>query len=46
MPLEVAGPNVGERAPDFSLNEADGRSVSLSNLEGKKILLIFYRGAW
>jgi peroxiredoxin Q/BCP len=32
----------GERAPDFELPAADGRSVSLSSLRGKVVVLFFY----
>ena len=33
---------VGMRAPDFSLSDADGRTVSLSDFIGKKVVLYFY----
>ena len=36
---------VGEIAPDFSLADQDGTSVSLS-AAGKPVLLVFYRGYW
>lgn len=29
-------------APDFTLNDASGRAVSLSDLRGKKVVLYFY----
>jgi peroxiredoxin (alkyl hydroperoxide reductase subunit C) len=32
----------GERAPDFTLRDQDGRDVSLSDFRGKKLLLVFY----
>ena len=35
----------GEIAPDFSLADQDGTSVSLS-AAGKPVLLVFYRGYW
>ena len=38
---------VGERPPDFTLTDADGRSVSLAEYRGKKpVVLVFYRGYW
>ena len=33
---------VGERAPDFSTNDQDGKPVKLSALRGKKVVLYFY----
>ena len=33
---------IGNKAPDFTVNDQDGKSVSLSNLKGKKIVLYFY----
>ena len=33
---------VGMQAPDFTLKDKDGRSVSLSDFKGKKIVLYFY----
>jgi len=32
----------GMKAPDFTLTDADGASVSLSDFKGKKIVLYFY----
>ena len=38
---------VGERAPDFTLPDAAGRPVRLTEFRGKKpVVLVFYRGAW
>ena len=33
---------VGDLAPDFSLADADGNTVSLSDLKGKRVVLYFY----
>ena len=33
---------VGEKAPDFSLNDQNGDAVSLAGLKGKKVILYFY----
>jgi len=41
-----ATPKVGDRAPQFSLPSADGRTVSLKDYTGKKLVLVFYRGFW
>jgi peroxiredoxin len=38
---KAAAPKVGERHADFTLaNIADGKPVSLSDLRGKKVLLV------
>jgi len=38
---------VGERLPDFTLSDAAGRDVSLSEYRGKKpVVIVFYRGYW
>jgi|SRR5215468_3463158 len=38
---------VGERPPDLTLPDADGRLVSLADYRGQKpVVLVFYRGYW
>ena len=37
---------VGEKAPDFSLPSADGKTVKLSEFAGHIVLVDFYRGYW
>lgn len=32
----------GAQAPDFTLRDQDGEDVSLSDLKGRKVLLVFY----
>lgn len=34
--------NIGDKAPDFTLHDKDGREVSLSDFLGKKVVLYFY----
>ena len=34
--------NPGEEAPDFSVSDHTGRTVTLSGLRGRQILLWFY----
>jgi len=33
---------IGMKAPDFTLQDSQGKEVSLSNFKGKKIILYFY----
>lgn len=33
---------IGMKAPEFTLNDSDGNTVSLSDFQGKKIVLYFY----
>lgn len=33
---------VGDKAPDFTVNDQDGKPVKLSDLKGKKVVLYFY----
>jgi len=33
---------IGDKAPDFTLADADGNSVSLSDFRGRKVVLYFY----
>lgn len=54
IPAARGAPQVGQKAPEFSLSDTDGRPVSLSELlstpvKGKApkgVLLVFYRGYW
>ncbi len=34
--------NVGDKAPDFSLKDSDGKKIKLSSFKGKKVVLYFY----
>jgi peroxiredoxin len=34
----------GEPAPDFELNDVEGRPIRLSDLRGKPVILSFLRG--
>jgi len=38
----MAQPQVGDKAPDFSLPTGDGKNLSLKDLKGKKVVLYFY----
>jgi hypothetical protein len=47
LPESAGAPKVGEKAPDFTLPDSQGRPVSLSGVSGSSwVLLIFYRGYW
>jgi peroxiredoxin len=37
---------IGQKAPDFTLNDVDGKPVSLSSKIGSKLLLIDFWAAW
>jgi peroxiredoxin len=37
---------VGQRAPDFTLRDQDGKKVTLSELAGQTIVLVFYPLDW
>ena len=38
---------VGQAAPDFTLEDSDGKALSLADFRGKKsVVLVFYRGYW
>ena len=55
LPASHGAPQVGQKAPDFTLSNTDGKPVVLSELlasadekgrSPKGVLLIFYRGYW
>ncbi len=48
LPGSASAPAVGEKAPEFTLADTNGRPVSLSSLlsGSNGVLLIFYRGYW
>jgi hypothetical protein len=54
LPASKGAPQVGQRAPDFSLFDTNGKQVSLNGLltepvngsPPKGVLLVFYRGYW
>ena len=39
LPTAHAVPSVGQAAPDFTLNDADGKAVKLSDFRGKHVVL-------
>jgi hypothetical protein len=54
LPASKGAPQVGQRAPDFSMPDSSGKTVSLNELlttpingnAPKGVLLVFYRGYW
>lgn len=54
LPASEGAPQVGQKAPDFSLTDTTGKQVSLNELLStpingsapKGVLLVFYRGYW
>jgi len=54
LPASVGAPQVGQKAPDFTLSDTSNKPTSLADLltqpiNGKSprgVLLIFYRGYW
>jgi len=46
-PTDLARVKVGDRAPDFTLENMSGKAITLSDFRGKKnVVLVFYRGHW
>ena len=46
LPEASGVPQVKATAPDFTLPDQNGAQVSLSDYQGKKLVLVFYRGYW
>ena len=55
LPASSEAPQVGQKAPDFTLTDTDGNQVSLAQLLAssagssaapRAVLLVFYRGYW
>jgi len=48
VPPSTGAPRVGQKAPEFTLPDQDGKDVGLGDLVGqsKAVALIFYRGFW
>ncbi len=46
-PADLERVKAGSVAPDFSLEDVEGRRVALSSFRSKKkVVLVFYRGYW
>ena len=47
VPLSAQAPRVGERAPEFALQDQNGKQVALRDLLSPNgAVIIFYRGHW
>jgi cytochrome oxidase Cu insertion factor (SCO1/SenC/PrrC family) len=48
VPLSAQAPRVGEKAPEFTLVDQNGKPVALADLlsSSRAVALIFYRGFW
>jgi hypothetical protein len=48
VPPSTGAPRVGQKAPNFTLPDQDGKDVALGDLisRSKAVALIFYRGFW
>lgn len=47
VPLSAQAPRIGEKAPEFSLPDQNGKQVALADLLSPNgAVLIFYRGFW
>jgi cytochrome oxidase Cu insertion factor (SCO1/SenC/PrrC family) len=45
--IDLERVKAGQPAPDFTLQNHDGKNISLSDYRGKKsVVLVFYRGHW
>ena len=45
-PADLDRVAIGAFAPDFELPSAAGKTLRLSSLRGKSVVLVFYRGYW
>ena len=47
VPTDLERVKVGDPAPDFTLEDENGKPVTLSQFRGKRyVILVFYRGHW
>jgi hypothetical protein len=48
VPPSTGAPRIGQKAPEFTLSDQDGKDVSLRDLvtKSKAVALVFYRGFW
>lgn len=47
MPYDLNRVKVADLAPDFTLENIDGKTITLSEFRGRKnVVVVFYRGHW
>lgn len=46
LPDDALALDVGDRIPDLSLPDSEGRAVALGPRADEKVVLVFYRGHW
>jgi cytochrome oxidase Cu insertion factor (SCO1/SenC/PrrC family) len=47
VPLSAQAPRIGEKAPEFTLPDQNGKQIALTDLLSPNgAILIFYRGYW
>ncbi len=46
LPKPQIASAAGKPAPDFSLQDQNGKTVRLSSLRGQRVLLVLFRGTW
>jgi cytochrome oxidase Cu insertion factor (SCO1/SenC/PrrC family) len=46
-PTDLNRIKAGQPAPEFTLEDSNGKAISLADFRGKKtVVLVFYRGYW
>jgi hypothetical protein len=45
-PYDLERVSAGDMAPDFRLQDQDGRIHQLSHYRGRNVVLVMYRGHW
>lgn len=47
VPTDLERVKIGDTAPDFTLENMDGRRIALSEVyRNRNVILVFYRGQW
>lgn len=46
FPERETRPAVGDRFPDFALRDTEGREFTLAGAQGRRLVVLLYRGSW